>query len=58
MKIGGYVDDGRSSNVKGAKRRDKRCQIKETFTKVESWATQNGMVFDLAKFEAIHFSQK
>lgn len=24
MKIGGYVDDGRSSNVKGVKRRDKR----------------------------------
>ena len=34
------------------------AKIQEIFAKIETWATQNGMVFDQVKFEAIHFSRK
>ena len=57
IKICGYLDNGlltaRASNEDAT-----TIKIQATFAKVEAWAAQNGMVFDQAKFEAIHFSHK
>lgn len=30
-------------------------KIQEIFAKIKAWVTQNGMVFNQAKFEKIHF---
>ena len=57
MKIRGYVDDGLLT-ARASKEFTSAAKIQETFAKIEAWATQNGMVFDQAKFEAIHFSRK
>lgn len=52
-----YVDDGlltaRNKSVQTGE-----SKIAIAFKKVEQWAYDNGMVFDPAKFEAIHFSRK
>lgn len=57
VKIRGYVDDGLLTS-RAPKEDVSTAQIRETFAKVESWAIENGMVFDPAKFEGIHFSRK
>ena len=57
IKIRGYVDDGLLT-ARASKEVTSAAKIQETFAKIEAWATQNGMVFDQAKFEAIHFSRK
>lgn len=57
ISIRGYVDDGlltaRHKSVQTGV-----TKIALAFKKVEQWAYDNGMVFDPAKFEAIHFSRK
>ena len=57
IKIRGYVDDGLLTS-RAQKEKISVAKVQETFIKVETWATENGMVFDPAKFEAIHFSRK
>ena len=55
VKIRGYVDDGLLT-LRGQKRDVGAVKIQEMFIKVKAWATENSMVFDLAKFETIYFS--
>ena len=57
IKIRGYVDNGLLTS-RAPKEDMSAVKIQETFAKVETWANQNGMVFDQAKFEAIRFSRK
>lgn len=57
LTIRGYVDDGLLI-AKAADKIKSVILIQEAFEKKERWAHLNGMIFDLAKFEAIHFSQK
>lgn len=57
IKIRGYVNYG-FLTARASKKVISAAKIQEKFAKIEAWATQNGMVFDQAKFEAIHFSQK
>lgn len=57
MKNCGYIGDGLFT-LRAPKEDTSAFKIQEKFAKVESWATQNGMIFDHTKFEAIHFSQK
>ena len=57
IKIRGYVDNGLLT-ARALKEVTSTAKIQETFAKIEAWATQNDIVFDQAKFEAIHFSCK
>ncbi len=57
MRIRRYVDDGLLT-AKASKKVTRTAKIQETFAKIEAWEIQNGIVFDQAKFEAIHFSRK
>ena len=60
LKIRGYVDDGlltsvaASENEAASKASRSICYGK----KVKKWVYENGLSFDLGKFEAIHFSRK
>ena len=57
MAIRGYVDDGLIT----ARAKTEEINVKKitkAFAKVERWAFENGMVFDSAKYKAIHFSRK
>lgn len=57
VSICGYVDDGL---ITGWGSSESKCitWLTEAFNEVESWAYENGMVFDSAKYKAIHFSRK
>lgn len=57
IKIRGYIDDGLLT-TRAPKEDISANLIQATFAKVEAWAAHNGMIFDQAKFEAIHFSRK
>ena len=57
LTIRGYVDDGLLT-VSAASENASAEIIQVAFGKVEKWADENGMVFDLDKFEAMHFSRK
>lgn len=57
LSIRGYVDDG----LLTCRAKDETlstAKVQPVFSKIEAWASENGMVFDPAKFEAIHFSRK
>lgn len=54
--IRGYVDDGLLTS-RGACEQICIAKLITAFTKVEKWAYENGLIFDPAKFEAIHFSR-
>lgn len=57
ISIRGYVDDG----LLTARHKFPEISVANTvqvFKKVEQWAYDNEMVFDPAKFEAIHFTRK
>lgn len=56
-KIRGYVDDGLLT-ARASQEATSVAKIQGTFSAIEAWATENGMIFDQAKFEAIHFSRK
>ncbi len=55
--IRGYVDDGLLTS-RGASEQICVAKIITAFTKVEKWAYDIGLIFDPAKFEAIHFSRR
>ncbi len=57
IKIRGYVDNGLLT-ARSSKGVTSAAKIQETFAKIEAWAIQTGMVFDQAKFEAIHSFRK
>lgn len=57
IKICSYVNNG-FLTAKALKKSTTTTKIQETFAKIKARTTQNGMVFDQAKFEAIRFSQK
>lgn len=57
IKIRGYVDDGLLTARDSTEDRT-AAKIQAIFCTVEAWAAENGMVFDQAKFEAMHFSRK
>lgn len=57
LAIRGYVDDGLITACAQTEK-DSVSKIQNTFLEVGRWAYENGMVFDPAKFEAIHFSRK
>ena len=55
--IRGYVDD----DLLTCRAKDETLstsKVQTAFSKVEAWAEENGMIFDLGKFEAIHFFGK
>lgn len=57
ISIRGYVDDG----LLTARHKSVQMGVSKialAFKKVEQWAYDNGMVFDPAKFKAIHFAHK
>ncbi len=57
LAIRGYVDDSLiAACVKTEK--DSIAKTQAAFLEVEKWAYENGMVFDPAKFETVHFSRK
>ncbi len=55
ISIRGYVDDG-FLTVRHKSIQTSVSRIALTFKKGEQWAYDNRIVFDPAKFEAIHFS--
>lgn len=55
--IRGYVDDVLLTS-RGTSEQICTTKIVAAFEKVEKWAYENGLIFDPAKFEAIHFSRK
>ena len=55
MKICGYVNDG-FLTARTSKEVTSSAKVQETFAKIKAGAIQNGIVFDQAKFEAIHLS--
>lgn len=57
IKIRGYADDSLLT-ARASKKDTGAYLIQATFVQVEAWAAYNEMIFDQAKFEAIHFSQK
>ena len=57
ISIRGYVDDSLLT-VRHKSVQTSVSRIALAFKKVEQWAYDNEMIFDPAKFEAIHFSQK
>lgn len=57
LTIRGYVDDSLLT-VSATSENTSTEIIQSAFGKVEKWADENGMVFNLDKFEAIHFSRK
>lgn len=54
IKTCGYVDEG-FFKAKALNENATKTKIQAMFTKREFWITQNWMVFDQAKFEAIYF---
>ena len=56
LKIWGYVDDGLLISV-AASENEAAVKLQEVFTIVKKWIYENGLSFDLGKFEAIHFSK-
>lgn len=57
LTIRGYVDDGLFT-ISATSENASIEIIPATFKKLEKWADENGMVFNLNKFEAIPFSRK
>lgn len=57
VKIYGYVDNSHLTS-RGPKEEVSAAKIQKTFVKVEVLVIENCMVFNSAKFEVIHFSQK
>lgn len=52
-----YVDDS-FLTARASKKATSIAKIQETFSAIEVWVIENDMIFDQAKFEAIHFSCK
>ncbi len=57
VKVCGYVDDDILTS-RSQKKDVSTAKIQKTFVKVEAWVIKSGMIFDPAKFKAIHFSRK
>lgn len=57
LSIRGYDDDGLLTASASSEDRSTET-IQAAFYILEKWALENGMVFDLDKFEAMHFSRK
>lgn len=57
LKIQRYVDDGLLTFVVTSKN-EAAVKLQEIFAIAEKWVYENGLSFDLGKFEAIHFSRK
>lgn len=57
LKICRYVDD-KLDIAKAIDKTKSTLHIQGAFRKVELWVYQNSIVFDVEKFEAIHFFQK
>lgn len=51
------MDDGLLTS-RGTSEQICTTRVVAAFEKVEKWAYENGLVFDPAKFEAIHFSRR
>lgn len=55
LKIRGYVDDGMLTSV-AASENEEAVKLQKVFAIAKEWVYENGLSFDLRKFEAIHFS--
>ncbi len=55
--IKGYIDDGLLTS-RGTSEQICTIKVIAVLEKVEKWAYKNGLIFDSAKFETIHFSQR